>query len=73
MGLYPVAVVLQWDTTHKNTHVTQNNTPRSNRTQSYANTNKRHITHNKYNTQKSKAIPKLDFWCQNVDFISVLS
>jgi hypothetical protein len=26
MGFYPVTVVLQYDTTHKNTHITQNNT-----------------------------------------------
>jgi hypothetical protein len=30
---YPVAVVLQQNTTHKNTHIAQNNTPRSNKTQ----------------------------------------
>jgi hypothetical protein len=29
MGFYQVAVVLQQDTTHKNTHTTQNNTSRS--------------------------------------------
>jgi hypothetical protein len=77
MGLYPVAMELQWDTTHKNTHVTQNNTPRSNRTQSYTN-NKRHISHNKYNTKKKWSYPcnrpwrPVDFWCQNVEFIRVL-
>jgi hypothetical protein len=33
MGFYPVAVVLEKDATHKNTHITQNSTPRSNKTQ----------------------------------------
>jgi hypothetical protein len=33
MDCYPVAVVLQWDTTHKNTYIIQNNTPRLNKTQ----------------------------------------
>jgi hypothetical protein len=57
MGSYPVPVVLQ-DTIHKITHITQNNTPYSQKhsTQSYTN-NKGHMTHNEYNTQKSKAIP----------------
>jgi hypothetical protein len=32
MRFYPVAVVLQRDTTHKNTHITQNIIPRSNET-----------------------------------------
>jgi hypothetical protein len=52
MGFYPVAVVLQKDTTHKNAHITQNDTQRSNKrnTQSYTN-NKGHITHNEYNTK----------------------
>jgi hypothetical protein len=45
MGFYLVAVVLQLDTTHKNTHVTQNST------QSYTN-NKGHITYTEYNTKK---------------------
>jgi hypothetical protein len=29
MGFYPVAVVLQQDTTHKDTRITQETTPRS--------------------------------------------
>jgi hypothetical protein len=33
IGVYLVAVVLQYGTPHKNTHVTQNNTQRSNKTQ----------------------------------------
>jgi nicotinic acid mononucleotide adenylyltransferase len=46
MVLYPVAVVLQYDTTHKITHITQNNTPHSKKhsTQYYTN-NKGHILH----------------------------
>jgi hypothetical protein len=31
MGFYPVALVLQWDNTQI-THITQNNTPHSNKT-----------------------------------------
>jgi hypothetical protein len=33
MGFYPVAAVLQYDTTYKNTHITENNTSRSDKTQ----------------------------------------
>jgi hypothetical protein len=33
MGFYPVAVGLQLGTTHKNTHMTQNITQRSNKAQ----------------------------------------
>jgi hypothetical protein len=32
MGLYPVAAVLQKHTTHKITHITENNTTHSNKT-----------------------------------------
>jgi hypothetical protein len=38
-------------TQHKNTHITQNITPRT--AQSYTN-NKGHITHNEYNTKRVK-------------------
>jgi hypothetical protein len=55
IGFCPEAVALQYDITHKNTHISQNITPRSNKTkhntQSYTN-NKGHITHNEYNTHK---------------------
>jgi hypothetical protein len=55
MCFYSVVVVLQSDTTHQNTHITQNNTQGSHKTQhntqSYTN-NKGHITHKEYNTEK---------------------
>jgi hypothetical protein len=52
MGFYPVTVVPQ-DTTQKDTHVTLNDTPRSNKTQHTSYTNNRgHITRN-----ERKAVP----------------
>jgi hypothetical protein len=54
MGFYAVAVVRQHTQihiSHKITHHVQT----KHRAQSYAN-NKRHITHNEYNTQKSKDV-----------------
>jgi hypothetical protein len=47
MGFYPMAVTLQYDTAHKNIHITENNTPRSNKTQHTY--NKGPITRNEYN------------------------
>jgi hypothetical protein len=47
MDFCSVAVVLQQDTTHTNTFIAQNNTPRSNKAQHTK--NKGHITHSEYN------------------------
>jgi flagellar basal body-associated protein FliL len=48
-GFYPVPVILKYDTTQKNIYISQNITPRSNKTQhaNYTN-NKAHITYNEY-------------------------
>jgi hypothetical protein len=53
MGFYWVTVFLQWDTTHKNAHITQItlHTEIKHSTQRYTN-NKGHITNNKYNTRR---------------------
>jgi hypothetical protein len=51
MGLYPVAVVLQWDNTKKYTsHKITFHTQTEHSTQTYTN-NKRHITNNEHNTK----------------------
>jgi hypothetical protein len=56
MGFYAMTVLLQKDTTRKSTHITQNNTPRSNKTQRSKLHKEGHITVIEYNAKKCKAI-----------------
>jgi divalent metal cation (Fe/Co/Zn/Cd) transporter len=56
MGFHQVAVVLKEDTTHRNTHITPNNTAQIKQAHRATQTIKGTL-HIEYNTKKGKTIP----------------